>query len=66
LIAGTHTNIDKRKKNELLLTKYKDLLDRTNEAALIGTWEVDLLKDELTWSAVTKKYMRYHLALNQI
>ncbi len=55
MIAGTHTNIDKRKKNELLLTKYKDLLDRTNEAALIGTWEVDLLKDELTWSAVTKK-----------
>jgi len=54
ILAGTHTNINKRKKNELLLSKYKDLLDKTNEAALIGTWEVDLLDNQLVWSSVTK------------
>ncbi len=43
------------KYSEELLLKYQDLLERTNEAARIGTWEADLKQNLITWSNVTKQ-----------
>ncbi len=54
-MAGSQRDITERKKHELLLEKYQDLLERSNKAAMIGTWEVDLIKNTATWSAVTKE-----------
>ncbi|WCL47538.1 PAS domain-containing hybrid sensor histidine kinase/response regulator [Leptospira sp. GIMC2001] len=36
-------------------SRLNDLLDRTNEAARIGTWEVDPINFQATWSDMTKK-----------
>lgn len=54
-MTGSHQEITERKEQELLLEKYRDLLDRTNEAAMIGTWEVDLEKNDIFWSKITKE-----------
>ena len=40
---------EKEKKN------IEEILDRTNEVARIGTWEVDLSNQKVTWSRVTKE-----------
>lgn len=53
-MTGGHKDITERKKHEILLEKYKGLLDRSNEAANIGNWEADLLKNEVHWSDITK------------
>ncbi len=53
-MTGSHQDITERKTNELLLLKYKELLDRTNHAATIGNWEVDLVNNTVYWSPVTK------------
>ncbi len=42
------------KKKEHLLSRYQDLLEKTNEVASIGTWEVDLQGMAVTWSPVTR------------
>lgn len=55
LMTGSHIDITYRKKNELLLENYKDLLERSNAAAKIGTWEVDLEKNEVSWSNTTRE-----------
>jgi len=54
-MTGSHQDITERKKHALLLEKYQDLLERSNQAAMIGTWEVDLIKNEAHWSEVTKE-----------
>lgn len=38
---------------EFLLYKYQDLLERSNQAARIGTWEVELATLKVSWSSVT-------------
>ncbi|NJB72400.1 PAS domain S-box-containing protein [Saonia flava] len=43
----THT---KEKENEKI--RIESILDRTNEVARIGTWEVDLIKNKLFWSRI--------------
>lgn len=53
LMTGYHQCISKRKENEQSLERYKELLDRSNEVARIGTWDVNLLKEIVTWSGVT-------------
>ena len=40
---------EKEKKN------IEEILDRTNEVARIGTWEVDLSNQKVTWSRITKE-----------
>lgn len=35
--------------------RIEEILDRTNEVARIGTWEVDLISDKIHWSKVTKE-----------
>lgn len=54
-LIGFIQDISERKNKELISLKYEDLLNRTNEVALIGTWEVDLLNMTVSWSDVTKK-----------
>lgn len=52
-LRGSIIDITERKNNELLLKRYKDLLEKANEVARIGTWEYDLVTGELQWSHVT-------------
>ena len=54
-VSGTQQVIDARKRNELLLLKYKSLTETTNHGSNIGTWEVDLNSMTSYWSNVTKK-----------
>lgn len=43
------------KEREKERNKIEDILEKTNEVARIGTWEVDLVKNTVTWSKVTKE-----------
>lgn len=54
-MAGSHQDITERKNREFMLQRYSDLLEKSNEAARIGTWEVDLEKLETHWSKVTRE-----------
>ncbi len=54
-LVGFVQDISEKKNKELLALKYKDLLKKTNEAASIGTWEVDLVNNKIDWSEVTKR-----------
>lgn len=54
-MAGSHLEITERKNYEAKLSQFKELLDKTNRVARIGTWEVDLEKNIPTWSDVTKE-----------
>ncbi|MEH6762940.1 MAG: PAS domain S-box protein [Aequorivita antarctica] len=48
-----HTgDITESKEKDLDRIRIQKILDRTNEVARIGTWEVDLLKNKLFWSKV--------------
>lgn len=47
-ILGTGINITERKKLE-------DLLQQAHQLARIGAWEVDLVKNEVNWTPVTKQ-----------
>jgi PAS domain S-box-containing protein len=47
-ILGTGINITERKKLE-------DLLQQAHQLARIGAWEVDLVKNEVNWTSVTKQ-----------
>lgn len=53
-IAGSHQDITKQKENHLALLHYKNLLERSNEAAKIGTWEFNLENGRLDWCKTTK------------
>ncbi|MBO3098256.1 PAS domain S-box protein [Gelidibacter pelagius] len=43
-------DITERKKNELLLVNYKDLLERSNYVAKIGSWEINVGDHTVSWS----------------
>ncbi|MGB0175582.1 MAG: PAS domain-containing sensor histidine kinase [Owenweeksia sp.] len=52
-MLGAHTEITDYKKQEQELRKVKNLLEKSNQAARIGTWEVDLVTQTPYWSPVT-------------
>ena len=56
-------DITERKKNELLLSNYKDLLERSNYVAKIGSWEIDVDTHTVQWSESLKSVLetRDHL-----
>ncbi|SDE52041.1 PAS domain-containing sensor histidine kinase [Ulvibacter litoralis] len=54
-IAGSHQDITERKNIQFQVTHLKDLLEKSNEAAKIGTWDVDLTTGKVYWSNVTCK-----------
>ncbi|MFT3680192.1 MAG: CHASE3 domain-containing protein [Ferruginibacter sp.] len=46
-------NADRRKDYEKELIATRQLLEETSEVALVGGWEVDMLENRVTWTAVT-------------
>ncbi|MBC8112020.1 MAG: PAS domain S-box protein, partial [Verrucomicrobia bacterium] len=52
-VAFFAIDIDEKKKINLELQYTKELLEQTNTAARIGTWEMDLESFKTTWSKVT-------------
>lgn len=62
IAIGTFKDITKEQTNQELLENYKDLIQRTNKVAKIGTWEVLIPSYKTTWSTVTKKI--HEVALN--
>jgi len=55
IVSGIHYDISSRKTNEILLEKYKNLFERSSEAAKIGYWEVDQQESNIFWSKVNKQ-----------
>ena len=55
LISGFHQDLSESKKYADELEHYKNLLEHSNEVAKIGTWEVDIAKNEVQWSKVTRE-----------
>ena len=53
-MTGSYINITYHKQAELQLVQARNFLDKTNQAAKVGGWELDLLTDKLTWTKVTK------------
>lgn len=51
-------DITDRKKNELLLTNYQDLLERSNYVAKIGSWEINIHDHTVTWSPSLRKILK--------
>lgn len=54
-MIGCHTDITKQKHTEQELISTQRFLYKTNEAARVGAWEVDLLKNTLEWSYITRQ-----------
>lgn len=50
-------DITHRKETELELTKIQDLLEQTNEVAMVGGWEADLVGNQVIFSDVAKKIL---------
>ena len=48
--VGIHLDIDDQKRREEELERTRALIERTQESASIGWWEVDLVDGSLTWS----------------
>lgn len=47
-------DVTQRIENNQQILKQKNLLEKTNKVALIGTWEFNLKENKLDWSEVTK------------
>ncbi len=55
LMSGSHADISKQKTAEAQLAHTVELLEQSNNAARIGTWEVDLNKSYAKWSRLTEQ-----------
>ncbi|MBT5970787.1 PAS domain-containing protein, partial [Desulfobacula sp.] len=49
-IVGTHVDITDRKRTEAELLQQKQFLQKAQEIGKIGTWELDIKKNELLWT----------------
>jgi len=54
-VLSTAVDITERKRAEYRLAHAYELLERSNEAARIGSWEFDLDSGRLTWSRVARE-----------
>lgn len=54
-VEGTIRDITERRKAEEELLQIQRQLKETNQVARVGGWEVDLVRDEVHWTAVTKE-----------
>nr|MUH41482.1 PAS domain S-box protein [Zobellia laminariae] len=51
-----HTgDVTRRKEKELEKARIDEILEKTNEIARIGTWEVNLLNNEVYWSKIVRE-----------
>jgi len=48
--VGIHLDVDEQKRREEELERTRALIERTQESASIGWWEVDMVDESLTWS----------------
>lgn len=54
-VIGNALDITKRHQLEDDLKQTKEMLEQTNRIACVGGWELDLIKERLFWSEVTKE-----------
>ncbi len=54
-VIGSQRDITSTKESELLLRYYKNLLNKSNQTAIIGYWEVDVENNSVFWSDVTHR-----------
>lgn len=54
-VIGNALDITKRHQLEDDLKQTKEMLEQTNQIACVGGWELDLIKERLFWSEVTKE-----------
>lgn len=52
-MSGVHRDIDEWKSRETRLRRAQDLLERAGMLAGLGSWEVDLVSGEISWSEET-------------
>ena len=55
MMYGAHIDINESKKDEERLAHYKELLEKTNQVARIGTYEIDFQKNNITVSKVYRE-----------
>jgi PAS domain S-box-containing protein len=54
-IFGIGRDVTEKLKLEKTLDRTRDMLERTNTVARVGGWELDLRKQKLYWTSVTKE-----------
>lgn len=54
-IFGIGRDVTEKLKLEKTLDRTRDMLERTNKVARVGGWELDLRKQKLYWTSVTKE-----------
>jgi len=54
-VSGCNINITREEELEKDLAKTRDLLTKTNQAARVGGWEIDLLTNKTSWTKVTRQ-----------
>ncbi|MDR3679064.1 MAG: PAS domain S-box protein [Flavipsychrobacter sp.] len=54
-VIGNGIDITERHKLEEDLKKTKETLEQTNKVARVGGWEMDLKKQKVTWTSVTRE-----------
>lgn len=55
LMSGSFINITRQKETENELLLVKDFLNKTNEAALVGGWQLNLDTNKVVWTDLTRK-----------
>jgi PAS domain S-box-containing protein len=55
LMSGSHADISMQKLAQAQLAHTINLLEQSNNAARIGTWEIDLRTSHIKWSTVTEQ-----------
>ncbi|MDX5319476.1 MAG: PAS domain S-box protein, partial [Bacteroidota bacterium] len=63
-MAGSHQDITEIKHREEMLARFQELLQKSNEAAKIGTWEVDLETLHIHWDAVSREVFKAQISKN--
>ena len=49
-VVAVYNDITKRKEDEGVLQKFKDMMEEAQAVAQIGSWEYDVINDKTTWS----------------
>lgn len=54
-VIGNAIDITERHRLELRLQRTSEMLEQTNKIAKVGAWEVDLVRNQIHWSEVTRE-----------